>query len=115
MAQDQIELRKVALRFRLRFVLRKRESANGLLRNSVGEGLREKELVFYQRSIEVQSRSIFGNANDLASLESQVREKIVQLYVPAIAAASRFNFRDAAYELTVLRRVRLLKDLHGFD
>ena len=77
--------------------------------------MREKEAIFYQRSIEVQARSVFRNAYDLAAFESKVREEVVQLYVPAIAAASGFNFRDAAYELPVLCRVRLLKDLHGFN
>src|SRR5712692_4974131 len=113
--QNQIELRKVTLGFRLGLVVGIRKPADGTLGNRVAGRLRKIQAVGDERAVKVQSRLILCDTNKLAALKAQVRQKVVEFEVPAIASAPGLDPREAADELSKLAGVWVLKNLHCFN
>src|SRR5712692_94311 len=113
--QNHIELRKVTLGFRLGLVVGIRKTSDWTLGNGVGGRLRKIQAVGDERAVKVQPRLILGDTNKLAALKTQVRQKVVQFEVPAIASAPGLDSRQAADELSKFAGIWMLKNLHCFN
>src|SRR5215813_10214399 len=109
--EDEIELRKVALSFGLSLVFREGEAAHRIFGDGVRQRLRQIQTIFDEWAVDVQTRRVLGDADNVAVLETEVGEEVVQLKAPFVSASSRLNACYAAGELPVLCRVRVEKDL----
>src|SRR6266566_7249962 len=63
--QNEIELREVALAFALRLVDRKSKTSHWRFGYIVRKSLRKIKMVLYERTIEIQPRSVLRNADDV--------------------------------------------------
>src|SRR5437588_3121563 len=75
----------------------------------------QEQSIIDQWSIDVNSWSIFGDPNQVTSLETQIRKKVVDLRVPVLSAAAGLDLRHPTRKCAVFRGVRMLKNLHRFD
>src|SRR5205085_7015281 len=57
----------------------------------------------------------FADAAQLAAPDAELRQRVVDLEVPLVAAAPRLDRDDAGGEAPVLRQVRRLEDADGFN
>jgi len=89
--QDGVDLRERAGRLGLRLVVREFQAADRTLRDRVGGRLHQEQAAGHERSVDVEMRRVLRNADDAAVHEPEVREKVVQLGMPVIAAAACFH------------------------
>src|SRR5215472_4354387 len=60
-------------------------------------------------------RRVLGDTVNVTVDEAEVGQKVIELEMPLVATFARLHARDAAGELSVLRRVGVKEDLDGFD
>src|SRR6185369_489176 len=113
--QNVIKLGERIHRLLLAFVERERQRAIGSLLKVVFEPFREVKLVCDQRAVERNARRSFAHALKVAAANSKLRQGIVKLEIPFIAAPSRLDRNNACGEAPELRQVWRLENLYGLD